>query len=702
MLTRLMARAAAGLAAALFVGALAFATLDALFPPDLARAGALSRMVVDRDGRVLRVFLTPEGAIRLPVAVADVAPRYLDLLLAFEDRRFRRHPGVDALALARAAWQALRHGRVVSGASTITMQTARLLEPRPRTLGAKLTEMFRALQLERRYTKDEILGLYLTLAPYGGRLEGIRAASLVYFGKEPAHLTAAEAALLVALPQAPSRLRPDRAPDRAQAARDKVIARAEAAGIVSPGNAARMRAEGLTATLRPLPMLAPHLARALAAADPAAPTHATWIDATLQASLEALAARAAAALDARASVAILVVENEGRRVRAYVGSADFFSTAREGQVDMAAALRSPGSTLKPLIYGLAFDFGLAHPETLVRDAPRRFGDYRPVNFGARYMGEVSLGDALRFSLNVPAVALLDALGPVPVAAALARSGVHLAFGPRGGRPGLAMALGGVGVTLVDLVRLYAALADDGRARPLAFGPGDDAAADPGQAPLMRAAARWYVGRILLGAPRPRDMVSGDTPGRAESVAFKTGTSYGYRDAWAIGYDAAFTVGVWVGRADGTPSPGRYGLGAAAPLLFQVFDRLPAAPPAAPPRPPAGALVAANAALPPGLRRLAGIPSGAAASAPEPAPDIIFPPNGAEIALADLMGPLPLAAEGGRRPLRWLVNGQPLGDPRRDRRAQWLPDGPGFAEFTVIDALGRGAHASVYLVATPQD
>ncbi len=702
MFSRLMARAAVGLAAALFAGTVAFAALDALYPPDLTRVGALSRLVADRDGRVLRVFPTPEGAIRLPVAAADVAPRYLDLLLAFEDKRFRRHPGVDALALARATWQAIRHGRVVSGGSTITMQTARLLEPRPRTLGAKLVEMFRALQLERRYTKDEILGLYLTLAPYGGRLEGIRAASLVYFGKEPAHLTAAEAALLVALPQAPSRLRPDREPDRAQGARDKVIARAEAAGIIPPDDAARMRAEGLSATVRPLPMLAPHLARALLAADPAAPVHGTWIDATLQASLEALAARAAAALDARANVAILVVENESRRVRAYVGSAGFFETAREGQVDMVSALRSPGSALKPFIYGLAFESGLAHPETLVRDAPRRFGDYRPVNFGSRYMGEVSLRDALRLSLNVPAVALLDALGPVPVAAALERSGIHLAFGPRGGRPGLAMALGGVGVTLADMVRLYAALADDGRPRPLAFGPGDEAAPDPDSAPLLRAAARWYVGRILLGAPRPRDHVAGDAPGRAESIAFKTGTSYGYRDAWAIGYDAEFTVGVWVGRADGTPSPGRYGLGAAAPLLFQVFDRLPEAPPAAPAHAPPGVLVTANAELPPGLRRLGGLSTGAAASAPEPAPDIVFPPNGAQIALADLTGALPLAAEGGRRPLRWLVNGQPLDEARRDRRAQWLPDGPGFAQFTVIDALGRGAHASVYLAAPATD
>lgn len=626
--------------------------LDAAYPPDLAKARDLSAVVRAQDGEILRVFPTADGKIRLPADVAAIDPGFLALLVRTEDKRFWRHGGVDPLAVARAAGQAMSAGRIVSGASTLTMQVARLLEPRPRTLRAKAVEAFRAWQLEHRFDKREILALYLTLAAYGGRIEGVRAASLAWFGKPPARLSTAEAALLAALPQAPERLRPDRAPAAASAARERVLARAGLPTGDLPPVPTRLRA---------WPMIAPHLARRLA---PAGET-VTTLNAELQRRVQDLARQTAAATHPKASAAVLVVETETRAVRAYVGGADFFAAARNGQVDMAAAARSPGSTLKPLVYGLAFELGLAHPETLVLDAPVRFGGYRPRNFDGRFHGEVTLRRALQLSLNVPAVKLLHRIGPAVFVERLARHGVGLAF-PGGDWPGLAIALGGAGLSLEDLVRLYAALADDGRAAPLAYRAEEGAA--PAPEPLFGAAARARVADVLLGAPRPPSALG------TEGIAFKTGTSYGYRDAWAVGFDGRHTVGVWVGRPDGTPLPDASGFRTAAPLLFRVFALLPAAP--LRPRPPE--------APPPALAQLAPRGSGLA----EAAPEVAFPQDGAELRLADLPPVLPLEASGGRRPLTWLVDGRPVATDSLGRRGLWRPAGAGFAEIVVVDAAGR--------------
>ncbi|MDH3476106.1 MAG: transglycosylase domain-containing protein, partial [Rhodospirillales bacterium] len=385
--------AAGGLLLALAGAAVA---LDRVFPPELSRLGGTSTLVLDSQGRLLRAFTTADGAWRLATVPAQVDPLYLAMLEAYEDRRFRYHPGVDPLAVLRAAGQALRAGRVVSGASTLTMQTARLLEPRPRGLWAKLVEAARALQLEARYGKDRVLGFYLTLAPFGGNLEGLRAASLAYLGKEPVRLTPGEAALLVALPQSPSRLRPDRFPAAARAARDKVLAVMERRGLLSAHQAAEAREEPVPRRRRDLPFHAPHLARRLASGG--APVLRTTIDGDLQRALERLAALEMHLLQPRASLAALVVENGSGRVLAYLGSADFFDSARAGQVDMVRAVRSPGSALKPFIYGMAFDELLVHPETIVADLPTRFGDYRPENFQRSYHGEVTVREALQRSL----------------------------------------------------------------------------------------------------------------------------------------------------------------------------------------------------------------------------------------------------------------------------------------------------------------
>lgn len=438
--------------------------LDALFPPDLTRARQASVVIVDREHEILRAFQSKDGAWRLPTSVEDVDPRYLVLLRMTEDRRFDSHWGVDPLAALRAVRQWASTGRIVSGASTLTMQAARLLEPRPRGLGAKLHQMARALQIEERLGKDEILAIYLTLAPFGGNLEGVRAASLAYFGKEPRRLTLGEATLLVALPQSPERLRPDRHPEAARAAREKVLRRLAVAAVISEAQMQEAMSEPLPATRLAFPVHAPHLAQHLVRKAAPGAVVATEIDGTLQRGIEALARREAGRFDDGADLAILVVENRDRSVRAYVGGADFFGP--HGQIDLARAARSPGSALKPFIYGLAFEDRIVHPASLIEDAPTRFGDYAPRNFDRQFQGVVSVRDALRESLNIPAVALLDRVGPARFVGDLRAAGARVSFARLAGNPSLPVALGGLGISLADLTLLYTALADYGEAAPL--------------------------------------------------------------------------------------------------------------------------------------------------------------------------------------------------------------------------------------------
>lgn len=675
----------------------AFHALDHAFPPDLTRAALLSQQVLDSSGRPLRVYLTAGGFLRLPASIERVDRRYLDMLIAYEDKRFYEHGGVDPLAVGRAVWQVLSHGRVVSGASTLTMQTARLLEPRARSLASKLIEMFRALQLEQRYSKKEILSLYLTLAPFGGNREGVDAAARAYFGHSPEHLDVAEAALLVALPQSPSQFRPDRYPAAARAARNKVLRRLAAADVISHRAAWRAMTERISVVDPSLPRAAAHLADRLTRDYAAHTVIETTIDGTLQHALERLARNRAHQLGRRTDVAILVVENASRRVRTYVGSADFDDDRRLGQIDMVRAIRSPGSALKPIIYGLAFDRGLIHPATIIDDVPMRFGGYAPTNFDNRYHGEVTIADALRLSLNVPAVAVLARLGPVSAVERLRRAGVTLEFGGDDVRPGLAFALGGVGTTLEDLVALYAALADDGRVRPLGFTTAQTEGAQYLQRDntLLGEAARRYVSEILRGVPLPDLVLPDSLRARPRHIAFKTGTSYGHRDAWTVGYTARFTVGVWVGRADGTPNPGRSGANTAAPLLFSVFDHLP---------PPSPQQVAQRVSattdvqfLPPVLRRFERTAGGAVEGRHAVGPRIVAPVDQAILPLPPGGRPLVIEVAGGTRPLRWVINETAIMTRGAARRVQWRPDGPGFADIVVIDARGRRAGIHIRLV-----
>ncbi|MDO9298148.1 MAG: penicillin-binding protein 1C, partial [Bradyrhizobium sp.] len=672
-----------GIAVAVVCVTLAFAAwVVSLGPLPFEQARQISTTIVDRNGRLLRAYAMADGRWRLPVdARTGVDPSYLKLLLAYEDRRFYSHHGVDPQALGRAAWQLVSSGRIVSGGSTITMQLARLMEPRrERSLSAKLRQMVRAIQIERQLTKDQILDLYLALAPFGGNLEGIRAASIAYFGKEPKRLSLAEAAVLVALPQSPETRRLDRHPEVARIARDRVLDRMVEDGLVPVEDAVQAKAVSVPRLRKPMPILAPHSADQARVTVKDTPVIKLTLESGLQKVLETLARDRAIALGSNISVAIVAVDNESGDVLAHVGSPDYFDERRAGQVDMTRAVRSPGSTLKPFIYGLAFEDGFVHPESLIDDRPIRFGAYAPENFDMTFQGTVPVRKALQLSLNVPAIALLDRVGSSRLSSRLKQAGANLVL-PKDEAPGLAMGLGGVGVTLQDLVQLYSGLARLGNTRPLReIVRATDDARD--NLRLMDQVAAWQVGNVLIGTPPPENAAH-------NRIAFKTGTSYGYRDAWSVGFDGRLTIGVWVGRPDGAPVPGLVGRTAAAPILFDAFARTGKLP-AALPKPPKGALVASNAKLPLPLRRFR--PAGELVrTGSEQAPRIQFPLNGSRIDVdrgnGGQFSAMPVKIAGGVLPLTMLVNGVSVGeiDSRRQRLVE--PPGPGFARLTVIDAVG---------------
>jgi penicillin-binding protein 1C len=648
--------------------------LDAAFPPDLGKAERSSPVALDRHGAWLRALPVESGRWRIRADLSRTDPKFVARLITLEDGRFYLHPGVDPISTLRAAASAALRGRVTSGASTLTMQTARLLEPRPRTFGAKLFQMARALQLQARLSKPQVLALYLTLAPYGGNLEGVRAASLAYFGHEPETLTDGEQALLIALPQSPEARRPDRHPDQARAARDRVLARMMRAGLLSAPAAQDAAAE-------PLPGRSGFPALAWQAAGEAAraarkdqASVVTTLDADLQQRLEPLAAAVARSQGPGAEAAILVVEVKGRAVRALVGSAG--RDAAGGWMDMTRALRSPGSALKPFIYGLALDDGVIAADTELQDAPRRFADYQPEDFDRVFHGPVTMRDALIHSLNVPAVETLQRLGPETFEARLTAVGARLV------RPnsaykdaGLALALGGEGISLRDVAMLYAGLADDGVVKPLVWTEADAGTQTSGQR-LMRATSARTILDILREVPPPRGRAP-DALTRTTPMAFKTGTSYGFRDAVAVGVAGGYVIAVWTGRADGGARPDMTGRDAALPLLFDVADQvggqMRSPPPIAPKAPPAALQT---------LERDHG-------------PRLIFPPDGSTV-VAEGFGAagrgFELAAGGAG--LAWYVDGAPIAPDPVSGRPIWRPAGPGFYRISVVDGAGRAVEARV--------
>jgi penicillin-binding protein 1C len=645
--------------AALLLGALA---LDRMFPPDLRRLRELGSEVVDREGRAVAYLPAKGGVWRLPAAPDTVSPVLRDLLIATEDRRFYWHPGVDPVALVRAVGQLIRHGHVVSGGSTLAMQAARLLTPRPRTLGAKLIEMARAVQLEWRFGREGVLRIWMTLAPYGGNLEGVQSGSLAWLGHGPEAVEPDEAALLVAIPRRPEALRPDRHAEALAAVRARVLALGVhdalfAADEVMPAPVPLVR--------QPIPRHAAQLAARL----PRAPRIETTLDLPLQMALERLAAERLQSLPARTSLAMVVLDAGSGEIRAAYGGA-WGDAARAGALDLTQAVRSPGSALKPFIYGLAFQEGIVGPETVLADLPRLFGAYAPENFDRGFTGGITAAEALRQSLNLPAVQLLERVGPLRFTEALRLAGVRMRL-PLGASASLPLALGGGGITLRDGASLYTALAADGAVRGAHVLAG--AAGPP--LPLISHDSAAAVADIL-NRPFPGSTAFG--------VAWKTGTSWGGRDAWAFGFDRLHVVGVWFGRPDGTPvaafegaaqnvgaaAQGATGAGLALPMLARVFGLLPAAP-----RPAPALARADRAAKTVSADRLR----------------LLFPPQGAVLS-GD--GPVTLRAMGGQRPLVFLIDGAKVDSAMARRETNWQPAGPGFYRITVLDAGGEAARATI--------
>ena len=668
-------RAVLPLAALVLAGVTLAVLYRAVPPPPIPDVSAL---VTDREGRPLRAFPVEDGRWRLPVDPQTVDPAFRAALIEIEDQRFYRHHGIDPLAMVRAVTSLASSGRIVSGGSTITMQTARLLEPRPRrTIGAKLIEMVRAIQLERRYSKAEILQAWLTLAPYGGNLEGVRAASWAWFGHEPDVLTPDEIALLIALPQAPEARRPDLRPAAAIASRARLLARMERAGLISADRAADA-AEEPAPSRRAFPAIAWHAAGHLAGTGSG--EIRSTLDLRLQSALETRLAALVETAGPDVQASALIVSLDGREVRAAVGSAG--RDRPGGWIDLTRRARSPGSVLKPFIYGMAFEDGLAGPGTRIADLPRRFADYNPENFDRSFRGDVTIAEALQHSLNVPAVQVLDAVGANRFLAALSFAGGR-AILPRshGGDAGLAIALGGLGITAEEIAIMFAALGAGGEALPLAWTLEAAEANRQGSGfRLLQPGAAATLIEVLQRSPAPPGRMPARLTTGAPAIAYKTGTSYGFRDAWAAGISGNYAVVVWVGRADGAPRPGETGRQAALPALFDVFDviarRDPAGVATLPEQTPAVWTTGPLARFESGTR----------------GPDIVFPPDGAEVWADGPERGFALSARG-TGPLRWYQAGLPV---ETDAGGQYLfrPQGPGFYELTVVDDTGRSARTRV--------
>ena len=647
---------------------------------DTVTVSEYSAEIADRSGKPLRWFITSDGYWRFPLSIEKLDPQYIQALLAIEDQRFYTHLGVDLAAILRATAQLIYHGKIVSGASTITMQTVRLLHPRKRSWLNKLLEMSEAIRLEQTLTKNDILALYLTLTPYGGNIQGIQAASRLYFGKDAIHLMPSEIALLISLPQSPEARRPDRHPESARLARNRVLDRLLDAKQLDFASVSIAKQLPVPDKRVPAPMLAAHLTERLHARQQQQQVM-TSIDYDIQLSMEQLARQIQHQLEDKTTLAMMVVDNHSHQLIASIGSGSYFDAT---QIDMTTAIRSPGSTLKPFIYGLGFEKKIMHPETKVKDSRIRYGNYQPDNFDNKRYGEVNLRQALLKSMNTTAVAALNQIGPVQFVSRIQQMGVNLVL-PSHETPGLSIALGGVGIRLYDLVAMYSTFANRGLYYPLTYQLDEQ----PVTAKvLLSESAVWYINDILKDAYSPKGF------SKPKDLHYKTGTSYGYRDAWSIGYTHHYTIGIWVGRPDGGYGKHITGIQTAAPILFKAVQRLPKKSSQLNVKPPAEVLITEHKSLPPALQWL-----GHADANIDSKPEIIYPPNNASISVFLSMNKsqaIPLKANGGTPPYHWLIDGHPLPENNRNTPMQWIPEYPGEANVTLIDQKGRISTVDVWL------
>ncbi len=546
-----------------------FIALDFLIPLPMKdfQHRHFAQVVVDKDGQPLRAFPDAQGVWRYPVALNQVSPLYLQALINYEDRYFYQHFGVNPLAMVRALGQWIKNGKIISGASTLSMQVARILKPHKKSFSGKLVQMFMALQLEWHYSKQEILTYYINYAPFGGTIQGVEAASFAYFDKTSLELTASEAALLAVMPQSPSRFRPDRYPQRAKKARDKLLNRLAAFAVWDKQTIKEAKQEEIWAQYNTHPMIAPLLTRRLIKTYPKQSLIKSTIDIALQTDLELLVKQYSTTMPEKSSVALVVMDNENASALAYVGSADFFDNERVGHVDMVQAVRSPGSTLKPFIYGLAIDQGLIHSESLLFDVPQSYAGYRPKNFTNKFNGAVSVSQALGRSLNMPAVQVLNELSPELFYVRLKNAGLNLHL-PVNAKPNLSIALGGGGVKLEELVGIFGSLGHEGKATALRLSQSDPYK----ETTFFTKGSAWIIQNILsqvsLNSLHSKTVINN------LKIAYKTGTSYGNRDAWVMASNNKITIGIWVGRPDGVFMEKNSGRASAVPLLKKVLAMLP--------------------------------------------------------------------------------------------------------------------------------
>jgi penicillin-binding protein 1C len=515
--------------------------------------------ITDSQGELLHVLMADDERYRLQTQPKDVDPTFIDLLLAYEDQRYYQHHGVDWLAMARASWQLASQGYIVSGGSTLTMQAVRLMEPKPRTVWNKLDQMRKAIALERSHTKDQILSLYLSLAPYGSNIEGVQMASLSWFGKWANELTPAESALLVALPQSPERRRPDRFPNRADEARQIVLERALQKGIINKDYLTTALLSPLPQRIKTMPKMAPHLAYQLRAQGDLQAS--TTLNAEYQSTLNAIASQTR--LKPNTNIAMLLANAKTGEIHAYVGSQRYTDFDKHGAVDYSKAVRSPGSTLKPFIYAQAASKRLIHLSGIIKDERINIQGYQPQNLNRRFYGDITIGEALQRSLNIPAVKVLQKLGPERFKSKLAQANIPLRQGE-----GLPIALGGAGLTLHELVSLYTALGNAGKVTNVSATNTIENTSHNIFGADQIAQINHLLSNNTAGAGRLHGRI------KRQAIAYKTGTGPGGSDAWAIGTNGDYVVGIWVGSPKGEHVASNTGLGEAVPVMNRVFDGLP--------------------------------------------------------------------------------------------------------------------------------
>jgi len=522
------------------------------YPISMQKVQDSSKVVLSSNGKWLYTSLNKQQKWRFRANLKNIDPLYIKMLLAFEDKRYYKHFGVDFISLNRALLQYIKHKRVVSGGSTITMQLAKLLEPKERTIRSKIIEILRAFELELFYTKEQILQSYLSLTPYGGNIEGVVAASLRYFGKLPSSLSANQAAILVAFPQRPelNRLNLKRLKD----AKNRVLLTAKEKGIISTFVYKQAIKSKSLISYYPFPKYLPHLSLKLIKKDKL--QIQTTIDYKIQKQLERWAYDRGKSLEKGASIAALIVKNSTSEIIGYLGSYYIFSNKTQGFIDMVDAYRSPGSALKPFIYALGFKKHIIAPLTIIKDTKTNFQGYLPHNFNNRFLGEVTIAYALQHSLNIPAIKVLQRVG-VQDFTDMLNSVVEIKIPKK--QASLPVALGGLGINLMGLSTLYSALANDGVGKRVYYLKNQKTKSFK---ILDRNSAR-AVSSILRANRAPNGFINLD-------IAYKTGTSYGFRDYWCAAYTKDYTVVVWVGKPNAQPMLKSSALKVAAPMAFEIL------------------------------------------------------------------------------------------------------------------------------------